>query len=130
MTSHTIGINGFGRIGRLVVHLSLKNGNLHRIVGINDPFMSAEQMAYLLKYDSVHGGLKNSVIEASDNFLVINGHKIQTFFSKAPNDIPWGELNCNYIIECTGVFNTSAKAQAHLEAGARKVIISGIDSYF
>jgi len=117
-----IGINGFGRIGRLVLRASIAYDNVE-VVGINDPFVDAEYMAYMLKYDSVHGKFDGEVT-AEAGKLFVNGKEIKIFEAKDPKDIPWKSCGAAYIVESTGVFTTQEAAKAHLEAGAKKVIIS------
>ena len=117
-----IGINGFGRIGRLVLRASVTNKNV-QVVGINDPFIDAEYMAYMLKYDSVHGRFDGEVT-SEEGKLFVNGKEIQIFAQKAPKDIPWKACGAEYIVEATGAFTTQEAASGHLEAGARKVVIS------
>ena len=117
-----IGINGFGRIGRLVLRASVAYDNVE-VVGINDPFVDAEYMAYMLKYDSVHGKFDGEVT-ASEGKLVVNGREIKVYEAKDPKDIPWKTCGADYVVESTGVFTTKDAAAGHLLAGARKVIIS------
>ena len=117
-----IGINGFGRIGRLVFRIAIKNSNFE-IIGINDPFVNAEYMAYMLKYDTIHGKF-DGTIEAKDNKLIVNGKSINVFAEKEPKNIPWGNIGAEYIVESTGVFCTTEKSSQHIQAGAKKVIIS------
>jgi len=117
-----IGINGFGRIGRLVLRASLNNPNA-TVVALNDPFMDLDYMVYLFHYDSVHGRFKGTV-EAKNGKLVINGHEIDIFTEKDPTAIPWGKVGADYVVESTGVFLTTEKAGAHIKGGAKKVIIS------
>jgi glyceraldehyde 3-phosphate dehydrogenase len=117
-----IGINGFGRIGRLVLRASLNNPNV-RVVALNDPFMDVEYMVYLFHYDSVHGRFKGTV-EAKNGKLVVNGNEIDIFTEKDPTAIPWGKVGADYVVESTGVFLTTDKASAHIKGGAKKVIIS------
>jgi len=117
-----IGINGFGRIGRLVLRASLNNPNA-RVVALNDPFMDLEYMVYMFHYDSVHGRFKGQV-EAKNGKLVIDGHEIDIFTEKDPTLIPWGKVGADYVVESTGVFLTTEKAGAHIKGGAKKVIIS------
>jgi glyceraldehyde 3-phosphate dehydrogenase len=117
-----VGINGFGRIGRLVCRAALNNSKA-KIVGINDPFIEAEYMAYMLKYDSVHGRFKGTV-KATDNQLVVNGHAIAVSAAQRPAEIPWAACGAEYIVESTGVFTTLENAGAHLKAGALKVVIT------
>jgi glyceraldehyde 3-phosphate dehydrogenase len=116
-----IGINGFGRIGRLVFRCALEQGV--KIVGINDPFIPAEYMVYMFKYDSTHGKFKGEVTH-KDNKLIVNGTEISVFTEKDPEQIPWGKLGAEYVVESTGVFTTIDKCQAHLKAGAKKVVIT------
>lgn len=116
-----VAINGFGRIGRLAFREISKNGKLD-IVAIND--LSAPSMlAYLLKYDSVQGQFQKEVGSTADS-LVVDGHEIAVYAERDPKKLPWGELNVDLVLECTGIFETREKASAHLEAGAKKVIIS------
>ena len=116
-----IGINGFGRIGRLVLRNCLERKNIE-IVAINDLF-SIEYLVYLLKYDSTHGRLKDEVIIKND-FLIIGNHKIKVSAEKDPKKINWKEVGAEYIVESTGLFLTTELAKHHLEAGAKKVILS------
>jgi len=117
-----IGINGFGRIGRLVLRASLNNPDVE-VVGINDPFIDLDYMAYMLKYDSVHGQFKGDV-KVEDGKLVVNGRAISTYAFMNPEEIPWSECGAEYIVESTGVFTTTDKASAHFKGGAKKVVIS------
>ncbi len=117
-----VGINGFGRIGRLVFRAALDNPDIE-VVGINDPFIDLDYMVYMTTYDSVHGPLQGTV-EAKDGKLVVNGKAIRVYGEKEPSSIPWKECGADYVVESTGVFTTTEKASAHLQAGARKVIIS------
>jgi len=117
-----VGINGFGRIGRLVFRASLDNPDIE-VVGINDPFIDLEYMAYMLKYDSVHGRFQGS-IEIKDGKLVVNGKAISVYGCMKPEEIPWTECGAEYIVESTGVFTTMEGASAHLKAGAKKVVIT------
>lgn len=116
-----IGINGFGRIGRLVLRASIEKGA--QVVAVNDPFIGVDYMVYLFKYDSTHGRFKGEV-KADGNCLVVNGNKIQVFQERDPKAIPWAKAGAEYVVESTGVFTTIEKASAHLEGGAKKVIIS------
>ena len=118
-----IGINGFGRIGRMVLRLALENPDKFQVVGINDPFVSSEYMCYLLKYDTTHG-VFNKKISFKDNLLYINNSYINVFGEKNPEDIPWGTVGADYIVESTGVFCTTEKASGHIKSGAKKVVIS------
>nr|Q8NK47.1 RecName: Full=Glyceraldehyde-3-phosphate dehydrogenase; Short=GAPDH [Rhizomucor miehei]AAM44208.1 glyceraldehyde-3-phosphate dehydrogenase [Rhizomucor miehei] len=115
------GINGFGRIGRIVLRASLLNPEVE-VVAINDPFIDLEYMVYMFKYDSTHGRFKGTV-EAKDGKLVVNGKPISVYAERDPCCIP-GRIGAEYIVESTGVFTTKEKAGAHLTGGAKKVIIS------
>jgi glyceraldehyde 3-phosphate dehydrogenase len=116
-----VGINGFGRIGRLVFRAAIASGKIE-VVGIND-LIDAEYMAYMLKYDSTHGAFKGTV-EAKDGHLVVNGKKIRVTAEKDPANLKWSEVGADYVVESTGLFTTIEKAQGHLKAGAKKVVIS------
>jgi len=121
-----MGINGFGRIGRLVFRAASANPDVN-VVAINEPFMDLKYMEYQLKYDSVHGrfpGTVSVVSEGDKDFLVVNSDKIRVYHSKDPAGIGWGESNATYICESTGVFTEKAKAELHLAGGAKKVLIS------
>ena len=117
-----IGINGFGRIGNLSFQAALAKEGVE-VVAINDPFINAEYMAYMTKFDTVHGRF-NGTVEEKDGNLVVNGKVIKVYNEMDPKNIPWGELGVEYVLECSGVFTTMEKAQAHLDAGAKKVLIS------
>jgi glyceraldehyde 3-phosphate dehydrogenase len=117
-----VGINGFGRIGRIVFRNALIAGDID-VVAINDPFIDLDYMVYMFKYDSIHGRFKGSV-EAKDGKLVVEGKPITVFAERDPANIPWGTVGADYIVESTGVFTTIDKASAHLKGGAKKVIIS------
>ncbi|KAI7898945.1 glyceraldehyde-3-phosphate dehydrogenase 1 [Cokeromyces recurvatus] len=121
-SSINTGINGFGRIGRIVLRASLENPKVN-VVAINDPFIDLEYMVYMFKYDSTHGRFKGTV-EAKDGKLVVNGNPISVFSERDPTQIPWGKAGAHYVVESTGVFTTTESASAHLKGGARKVIIS------
>nr|CAH0113603.1 unnamed protein product [Daphnia galeata] len=116
-----IGINGFGRIGRLVLRACIEKGAT--VVAVNDPFITLDYMVYMFKYDSTHGRFKGEVKEEGGK-LVVNGHHIQVFSERDPKNIPWGTAGAEYVVESTGVFTTLDKAQAHIDGGAKKVIIS------
>ena len=118
-----IGINGFGRIGRLVFRAAVEQPDKYEIVGINDPFVSLDYMVYMTKYDSIHGRFKGEVHTEGDS-LVVNGRKVAVYGCMDPEEIPWSECGAEYIVESTGVFTSGEKAAAHLAAGARKVVIS------
>ena len=117
-----IGINGFGRIGKLAFQAALSKKEVE-VIAINDPFITADYMAYMVKYDTVHGRFDGEVY-AKDNILVVNGKEIKVFNEMEPKNIPWGQTGVEYVLECSGVFTTMDKASAHLEGGAKKVIIS------
>lgn len=116
-----IGINGFGRIGRLVLRAAILKGA--NVVAVNDPFINVEYMVYLFKFDSTHGRFKGTV-SAEGGFLVVNGQKITVFSERDPKDIKWASAGAEYIVESTGVFTTIEKASTHFTGGAKKVIIS------
>jgi glyceraldehyde 3-phosphate dehydrogenase len=121
-----MGINGFGRIGRLVFRAASANPDVN-VVAINEPFMDIKYMEYQLKYDSVHGrfpGTVSTLQEGDKDFIVVNSDKIRVFHSKDPAAIGWGESGAAYICESTGVFTEKAKAELHLGGGAKKVLIS------
>ncbi len=117
-----IGINGFGRIGRLAFRAAVANPNV-TVVGINDPFVDLEYMKYMLQYDTVHGKFDGS-IEVKDGKFVVNGNAINVYACMKPEEIPWKDCGAEYVIEATGLFTDSEKANVHLQAGAKKVIIS------
>ena len=130
-----IGINGFGRIGRLVFQAICDQGLLGKeldVVAVVDISTDADYFAYQMKFDSVHGHFKHEVSTtksdaslAENDVLVVNGHKIQCVMAtKSPADLPWGKLGVDYVIESTGLFTDSEKAKGHLAAGAKKVVIS------
>ena len=117
-----VGINGFGRIGKLAFQAALGKEEVE-VVAVNDPFVAADYMAYMTKFDTVHGRF-NGTVEEKDGNLVVNGRVIKVYNEMDPKNIPWGELGVEYVLECSGVFTTMEKAQAHLDAGAKKVLIS------
>ena len=117
-----VGINGFGRIGRLVFRAGLERSDIE-FVGINDPFMSPDYMAYMLRYDTMHGKFEGT-IEYDETSITVNGKKVNFYACMDPKDIPWGEIGAEYVVESTGLFLTKEKAQAHLKAGAKKVVMS------
>jgi glyceraldehyde 3-phosphate dehydrogenase len=117
-----VGINGFGRIGRLVLRNALELQDIE-VVAINDPFINLDYFVYMFKYDSVHGRFEGSV-EAKDGKFVVNGKPITIYAERDPVNITWGASGADYVIESTGVFTTTEKASAHLKGGAKKVIIS------
>jgi len=116
-----IGINGFGRIGRLVLRAAMLKGA--KVVAVNDPFINLDYMVYMFKYDSTHGRYPGEV-SCDDGCLVVDGHKIQVFNEMKPENIPWSKAGATYIVESTGVFTTKEKASAHFSGGAKKVVIS------
>ena len=117
-----IGINGFGRIGKLTFQAALTKKEVE-VVAINDPFITSDYMAYMLKYDTVHGRFEGEV-RGEEGKLIINGKEIKVYNEMEPKNIPWGKDGVDYVLECSGVFTTIEKANAHIEAGAKKVIIS------
>ena len=116
-----VGINGFGRIGRITLRAMLQRDDME-IVAIND-LLNVDHLAYLLKYDSVHGRL-NGTVEVEGNNLVVNGNSIRVTSEKDPSNINWGKLDTDVVAECTGIFTTMEKAELHLKAGAKKVAVS------
>ncbi|MEG1607103.1 MAG: type I glyceraldehyde-3-phosphate dehydrogenase [Mucinivorans sp.] len=125
MSKIKVGINGFGRIGRLVFRAAVKNPNV-QIVGIND-LISVDYMVYMLKYDSIHGQFDGTV-EAKDGNLVVNGNVIRVTAERNPADLKWDAVGAEYVVESTGLFLTLEKAQAHLDAGAKRVVLSAPSS--
>ena len=121
MSTIKVGINGFGRIGGLVFNAMLERDNIE-IVGIND-LINAEYMAYMMKYDSVHGRF-NGEIHIEGNDLVVNGKKIRITSERDPNNLKWNEVGADYVVESTGLFLSKDTAEAHLNAGAKKVVLS------
>ena len=117
-----IGINGFGRIGRMVFKASLHNPHI-KVVGINDPFIDTEYMVYMMKYDTVHGRFQGD-IKVQDGNLVVNGNRINVYQSMNPAEIKWSECKATTVVESTGVFTTIDKASTHLTGGAENVVIS------
>lgn len=117
-----IGINGFGRIGTLSLDAALEKDNVE-VVAINDPFIDADYMAYMIKYDTIHGKFDGDV-RAENGKLIVNGKEIKVYNEMDPVNVPWGADGVDYVLECSGVFTTIEKAEAHLKAGAKKVIIS------
>jgi glyceraldehyde 3-phosphate dehydrogenase len=117
-----IGINGFGRIGRLAFRAAANNPNV-QVVGINDPFIDLEYMKYMLQYDTVHGKFDGSIEIKGDKF-VVNGNEINVYACMKPEEIPWKDCGAEYVIESTGLFTTTEKASVHLQGGAKKVVIS------
>ena len=117
-----VAINGFGRIGRLVLRVALSRKNIE-VVAINDPFISNDYAAYMFKYDSTHGRYPGEVSH-DDKHLIVNGHKIAVFQERDPANLPWGSLNIDIAIDSTGVFKELDSAQKHIDAGAKKVVIT------
>jgi glyceraldehyde 3-phosphate dehydrogenase len=117
-----LGINGFGRIGRLVTRTALVHPNA-TIVAVNDPFMDLDYMVYLLKYDSVHGRF-NGDVSTNGTDLVVDGLIIKVFKERNPEDIPWGTVGVDYVAECSGVYTERGPCEKHIQGGAKKVIIS------
>ena len=118
----TIGINGFGRIGRLVLRIALSRKDI-KVVAVNDPFIGADYAAYMFKYDSTHGQYKGEVTHKDGN-LVIDGKVIKVYQERDPVNIPWGKDGVDFVIESTGIFTKLEGAQKHIDAGAKKVIIT------
>jgi len=116
-----IGINGFGRIGRLVLRAALIKGA--EVVAVNDPFIALDYMVYMFKYDSTHGVYKGEV-KAEGGNLVVDGKVIKVFNEMKPENIQWASAGAEYVVESTGVFTTLATANAHFKGGAKKVVIS------
>ena len=118
---YKIGINGFGRTGRLVLRAALDKGA--EVVAVNDPFVTINKMVNSFKFDAIRGRFHGSV-EADNDRLIVNGQVISVLRIREPKDIPWSSVGAEYIIEATGIFNTEQKAEAHIDAGAKKVVIS------
>ena len=116
-----IGINGFGRIGRMVFRASLDHPEIE-IMGIND-LCPPDYLAYMLKYDTMHGRFAADV-KSTDHSIVVNGREVPVFAERNPADLPWGKIGAEYIVESTGLFLTKEKSQAHIDAGAKKVVMS------
>ncbi|MFA6334413.1 MAG: type I glyceraldehyde-3-phosphate dehydrogenase [Bacteroidales bacterium] len=121
MSKIKVGINGFGRIGRLVFRAAQERNDI-RVVAIND-IISVDYMAYMLKYDTVHGRF-NGTVEVKDGKLIVNGNSIRVTAEKNPADLKWGEVGADYVVESTGLFLTKETAQSHITAGAKRVIMS------
>ena len=121
MTKIKVGINGFGRIGRLVFRAAMTRNDIE-IVGIND-LIDVNYMAYMLKYDTIHGRF-NGQIEIQDGKLIVNGQAIRVTSEKDPANLKWDEVNAEYVVESTGLFLTKEKAEAHIKAGAKRVVLS------
>ncbi len=124
MAEVKVGVNGFGRIGRLAFKAALENPEV-KVVGVNDPFIDLEYMVYMIKYDSVHGGFNGTIeIDEANNSLIVNGETVKVFAEMEAKNINWASVGAEYILECTGINTTKEKAEAHLVGGAKKVIIS------
>ncbi|XP_053738034.1 glyceraldehyde-3-phosphate dehydrogenase 2 [Synchiropus splendidus] len=121
MSDLCVGINGFGRIGRLVLRACLQKGI--KVVGINDPFIDPDYMVYMFKYDSTHGRYKGEVSHKGTT-LIVDGQEIATYKCMKPAEIPWNACGAMYVVESTGVFLSKEKASAHIEGGARRVVVS------
>jgi len=121
MSKIKIGINGFGRIGRFVFRQAVAKGTIE-VVGIND-LIDVDYMAYMLKYDSTHGRF-NGEVEVKDGKLIVNGSEIRVTAERNPADINWGAIGAEYVVESTGLFLTKERAQGHIDAGAKKVVMS------
>lgn len=117
-----IGINGFGRIGRLILRVASERNDVE-VVAINDPFIDAEYAAYLLKYDTVHGHFKGSV-SAEDKQLIVNGKKIEFYSEYEPSQIDWGKTKTDVVAEASGKYTSKEEAEKHIHSGARKVVIT------
>lgn len=118
-----IGINGFGRIGRLIVRACIQNQTLANVVAINDA-KNNEYLSYLLRYDSAHGKADFSVSFEGEDWLVVNGHRIRTYHTRQPEEIPWGQAGADIVCECTGVFLTTESCEPHIKNGAKFVLMS------
>ncbi|KAL0300949.1 UNVERIFIED_CONTAM: Glyceraldehyde-3-phosphate dehydrogenase GAPCP2, chloroplastic [Sesamum radiatum] len=118
-----VGINGFGRIGRLVLRIATFRDDID-VVAVNDPFIDAKYMAYMFKYDSTHGPYKGTIRVVDESTLEINGKQIKVSSKRDPAEIPWGDYGAEYVVESSGVFTTVEKASAHKKGGAKKVVIS------
>lgn len=118
-----IGINGFGRIGRLVFRAAMAQPEKFEVVGVNDPFIDLDYMVYMTKYDTVHGRF-NGTAEIKDGKFVVNGKVVNVYQCMKPEEISWGACGAEYVVESTGVFTTIDSASAHIKAGAKKVVIS------
>ncbi|MCL2867800.1 MAG: type I glyceraldehyde-3-phosphate dehydrogenase, partial [Clostridia bacterium] len=119
-----IGINGFGRIGRLVFRVAANDPDV-RVVAVNDPFIDLKYMEYMLRYDTVHGRFDGDIqVDQANGMLVVNGNPVKVFSCMKPEEIKWGEAGADYIAEATGVFCDTAGASAHFNGGAKKVVIT------
>ena len=117
-----VGINGFGRIGRMVFRAGLSNPNIE-FLGINDPGMTPDYMVYMLRYDTMHGKYEGE-LSYTDDSIIVDGKEIKVYTTKNPAEIPWGKIGVDYVVESTGFFLTQEAAKGHIEAGAKKVIMS------
>jgi len=117
-----VGINGFGRIGRIVFRNAVDHPEVE-VVAVNDPFIEPKYAEYMLKYDSTHGRF-NGTVEVDGSDLIVNGKRVKFYMERDPAAIPWKDTGAYYIVESTGVFTTTDKASAHLKGGAKKVVIS------
>jgi glyceraldehyde 3-phosphate dehydrogenase len=122
MSKIKVGINGFGRIGRLAFRAAFKRNDIE-IVGIND-LLEVDYIAYMLKYDTIHGAFDGK-IEVKDGKLIVNGHSIRITAEKSPANLKWNEIGAEYVLECTGIFLTKESAMGHITAGAKHVVMSG-----
>ncbi|GIV44760.1 MAG: type I glyceraldehyde-3-phosphate dehydrogenase [Bacteroidia bacterium] len=122
MSKKNVAINGFGRIGRVTLRILLNHTDKFNIVAIND-LTDSKTLAHLFKYDSVHGSF-NGTVNHTEKSIIVNGNEIKCFAEKEPATLPWKDLNIDYVLECTGLFLSKDKASLHLQAGAKKVIIS------
>eukprot|EP00270_Netrium_digitus_P016001 TRINITY_DN566_c0_g1_i1.p1 TRINITY_DN566_c0_g1~~TRINITY_DN566_c0_g1_i1.p1 ORF type:complete len:338 (+),score=68.04 TRINITY_DN566_c0_g1_i1:105-1118(+) len=122
-TKVKIGINGFGRIGRLVARVALQRDDVE-LVAINDPFIDTKYMVYMFKYDSVHGKWSGDVSVKDETTLLFGGKEVKVYAKRDPTEIPWAEAGAEYVVESTGVFTDKDKAAAHFKGGAKRVVIS------
>ena len=119
-----VGVNGFGRIGKLAFWAALENPEVE-VVAVNDPFMDIPYMKYMLTHDTVHGGYKGSVeVDEENGFLIVEGQKVKVFAEKDPANIDWAGAGAEIVFECTGLFTKMEDARKHIQGGAKKVIIS------
>lgn len=123
MAKVRVGINGFGRIGSLLLRASITNNKNIQIVGINDPFLNIDYAAYMIKYDSVHGTF-NADVKVEGDYLIVNGNKIRFFAEMNPENVDWKSVKAEYIAEATGKFTKAEDAARHLQGGAKKVVIT------
>ena len=121
-----IGVNGFGRIGRLAMRFAEEREDVE-VVAVNDPMLNADYRAYLMEYDTVHGRFRKDCHE-EDGHLIVDGRRIETFALRDPGEIPWGDAGAEYVLESTGLFTAAEKARAHLRGGVKKVVISAPSS--